>query len=69
MSDDDDEKIYVKKSNTIHYGSLEETLNERLDNVSDDSNNDFTEVKRERVPAAQTNIHTSNEYYALEQEV
>lgn len=71
MSDDEDEQIYVKKTNTIHYGSLEETLSERLENISDDSN-DFTELKRERVVVispVQTNIHTSNEYFDLEQEV
>lgn len=71
MSDDEDDAIYVKKTNTIHYGSLEETLSERLENISDDSN-DFTELKRERVSVVspvQTNIHTSNEYFDLEQEV
>lgn len=71
MSDDEDEKIYVKKTNTIHYGSLEETLSERLESISDDSN-DFTELKRERVAVVspvQTNVHTSNEYFDLEQEV
>lgn len=71
MSSDEDEQQYVKKTNTIHYGSLEETLSERLENISDDSN-DFTELKRiERVisPVQQTNVHTSNEYFDLEQEV
>lgn len=73
MSSDEDDKLYVKKTNTIHYGSLEETLSERLENISDDSN-DFTELKRERVasPAQQTaptQVHTSNEYFDLEQEV
>lgn len=70
MSSDEDEKVYVKKTNTIHYGSLEETLSERLENISDDSN-DFTELKRiERVISpVQTNVHTSNEYFDLEQEV
>lgn len=75
MSSDEDEKLYVKKTNTIHYGSLEETLSERLENISDDSN-DFTELKRERVAVispvqtvAPTNVHTSNEYFDLEQEV
>ena len=69
MSSDEDEQIYVKKTNTIHYGSLEETLSERLENISDDSN-DFTELKPERVKSpVQANIHTSNDYFDLEQEV
>lgn len=62
MSSDEDEKIYVKKTNTIHYGSLEDQLSERLENVSDESN-DFIPLKPERVksPPVQTNVRTSND--------
>ncbi len=72
MSSDEDEKLYVKKTNTIHYGSLEETLSERLESISDDSN-DFTELKQEKQERVkspvQTNAHTLNDYADLEQEV
>lgn len=68
MDSDDDEQIYVKKTNTIHYGSLEEALSERLESISDDSN-DFTELKPKSPAVVQANVHTSNDYFDLEQEV
>lgn len=76
---DDEELIYVKKANTIHYGSLEESerlKQQTLEEIESDEE-EFAEpepkvAKTVATPAPVTttnNVHTSNEYFDLEQEV
>lgn len=74
MSDDED-ITYVKKTQNIHYGSLEESerlKQQALDEIESDED-DFAEpeakLARVVVPAAAGNVNTSNEYFDLEQEV
>ena len=71
----DDEEVYVKKTRTVHYGSLEET--ERARNAaaaaaadgSDDEKEGPTANENSTAPIASGNIHISNEYMELEEEV
>lgn len=83
MSDDED-ITYVKKTNTIHYGSLEESerlKQQALEEIESDEE-EFAEPEPKiaklaavSTPATTTpssggsNTHTSSEYFDLEQEV
>ena len=73
MSDDED-ILYVKKTNTIHYGSLEEgeKAKQTLEEIESDEE-DFTAEPEAKKPAIVKepagNIHISNEYLNLEAEV
>lgn len=79
---DDEELIYKKPQNTIHYGSLEEgeRLRQNLEDIQSDEEEEYEpEVKK---PAPSTtavgippsssqagNINISSEYFDLEQEM
>lgn len=81
---DDEELIFKKRENTIHYGSLEdsERLRQQLEEIQSDEDDEYEpEVKK---PAPSTSvtansstssvlqsgsINISNEYYELEQEM
>lgn len=68
---DDEEVTYTKKRNTIHYGSLEESERSKLEEIHSDED-DFVEPEAKKVIISQpavANVHTSNEYFELEQEV
>lgn len=39
MSDEEDEVVYVKKQKTIHYGSLEETMELRMKQIRSEAEN------------------------------
>lgn len=39
MSDDENEFVYVKKQKTIHYGSLEETMENRMRQIRSEAEN------------------------------
>lgn len=83
MSDDED-ITYVKKTNTIHYGSLEESerlKQQALEEIESDEE-EFVEPEPKiaklavaSTPATTTassggsNTHSSSEYFDLEQEV
>ena len=58
MSDDEDNIVYVKKQKTIHYGSLEDTERARLTKTLEAE--DFT---------SSAQIHISNDYFDIDQEV
>ena len=61
---DDEELVYVKKQKTIHYGSLEDSERSRL--LKSD-NSDLASLLSSDKDTGQ--IHTSSEYFDLEQEV
>lgn len=42
---DDEEIVYVKKQKTIHYGSLEETMENRLKQLRNDTENTSSDQK------------------------
>lgn len=80
MSDDED-ITYVKKSNTIHYGSLEESerlKQQALEEIESDEE-EFVEpepkiaklvaVSTTTTPSSGGSTHNSSEYFDLEQEV
>ena len=73
---DDEEVIYKKKQNTIHYGSLEESerLRQQLEDIGSEDDDYEPEKKKPAIglPSAlqpATNIHISSDYFDLEQEV
>lgn len=83
MSDDED-ITYVKKTNTIHYGSLEESerlKQQALEEIESDEEFLEPEPKIAKLaavsapatatpsPSGGTNTHSSSEYFDLEQEV
>lgn len=64
MSDDEDEVIYVKKQKTIHYGSLEETMENRMKQIRSEAEN--------ATPAVSTGGSSSTqipEYFDIENEM
>lgn len=71
MSDDED-LVYVKKQKTVHYGSLEETERARLAAAAESSEEekDATNLG-DGISAVTTlgNVHISNEYMELEDEM
>lgn len=70
MSDDED-LVYVKKQKTVHYGSLEEAERARLAanaGESSDDEKDGSGTNDVSVGAA-GNVHISNEYMDLEDEM
>lgn len=69
MSDDED-LIYTKKARTIHYGSLEDAERTKLiaaSMKSDDS--DDEDYNKKSSSDAMGQIHISNEYFDLENEM
>lgn len=60
---DDEEVHYAKKQKTVHYGSLEESERNRLSNIINDDSND------ENKDHFLSNIHISNEYMELENDI
>ncbi|KAG6797243.1 U4/U6 small nuclear ribonucleoprotein Prp4 [Apis cerana] len=71
MSDDED-LVYVKKQKTVHYGSLEEAERARLAAVAESSEEEKdTTTLGDNVNTVATlaNIHISNEYMELEDEM
>jgi len=73
MSDDED-LVYVKKQKTVHYGSLEEAERARLAAVVEttDEEKDVTnanDANVANVSASGGNVHISNEYMELEDEM
>lgn len=72
MSDDED-LVYVKKQKTVHYGSLEETERARLAAASaessDDEKDNGSPSDTPMAPNAGGNVHISNEYMELEDEM
>lgn len=60
MSDEEDEVVYVKRQKTIHYGSLEDTMESRNRHVKNEQ-----EVST-NVPATNTTIP---EYFDIETEM
>lgn len=79
---DDEELIYKKPQNLIHYGSLEDSERQRqtLEDIQSDEDDDYEpELKKPALSAptvggppgtSQTgNINISNEYFDLEQEM
>ncbi|XP_008549411.1 U4/U6 small nuclear ribonucleoprotein Prp4 [Microplitis demolitor] len=72
MSDDED-LVYVRKSKTVHYGSLEEGERARLAAESSDDHNDPVDASAPApavpAPTPVANIHVSNEYMELEDEM
>ncbi|XP_034939357.1 U4/U6 small nuclear ribonucleoprotein Prp4 [Chelonus insularis] len=70
MSDDED-LVYVKKTKTVHYGSFEEAERIRLaaaEHADEDKDGSIT-GNESSAPAAVGNIHISNEYMELEDEM
>lgn len=65
MSDDED-IVYVPKTKSIHYGSLEETEKARIEAEEDV---DKDENGPETVGTANNNVHISNEYLELEDNI
>lgn len=72
MSDDED-IVYVKKHKTVHYGSLEEAERARLAAAAGDSSDDEKDSPNANDASAgglaQGNVHISNEYMELEDEM
>lgn len=71
MSDDED-LVYVKKQKTVHYGSLEEVERARLAAAAESSEEEKDSSNLgESINAAVTlaNVHISNEYMELEDEM
>ena len=69
MSDDED-LHYVKKQKIVHYGSLEETERSRIPTGATDSNDDSRDgLTASSGPTASNNIHVSNEYMELEEDM
>ena len=71
MSDDED-IVYVKKQKTVHYGSLEEAERARLAAAAAESSDEEKDSPSgiEFIPGnALGNIHISNEYMDLEDEM
>ncbi len=58
---DDEEVIYAKRQKTIHYGSLEETMENRLKNVKND-----LEIQSAPTASIKTDIP---EYFDIDNEV
>jgi hypothetical protein len=62
MSDDEDEVVYVKRQKTIHYGTLEETMENRI-----------RHAKNETETSTSSNVTSSNtqipEYFDIEGEM
>ena len=62
MSDDEDEVVYVKRQKTIHYGTLEETMENRM-----------RHAKNETETSTTSNATSSNtqipEYFDIEGEM
>lgn len=46
----DDEIVYVKKQKTIHYGSLEESLESRLKQARNEAENSTPALQNSNVP-------------------
>lgn len=78
---DDEEITYVKKANTIHYGSLEEAeriKQQQLDEIESDEE-EFAEPEQKKIAlapptstvtsSASSNHISSNEYFNLEEEM
>ncbi|XP_033221362.1 U4/U6 small nuclear ribonucleoprotein Prp4 isoform X2 [Belonocnema kinseyi] len=74
----DDEEIYVKKTRTVHYGSLEETERARVAAAaaaataadgSDDEKDGSTPNENSSAAVAAGNVHISTEYMDLEEEM
>jgi hypothetical protein len=63
MSDEEDEIIYVKKQKTIHYGSLEETMEQRMKLIRSEAEN-ATPVVPSTQPSAQI-----PEYFDIDSEM
>lgn len=71
MSDDED-LVYVKKQKTVHYGSLEETERARLATAAETTDDEKDAASANDVtttPIAVGNVHISNEYMELEDEM
>ncbi|XP_046433071.1 U4/U6 small nuclear ribonucleoprotein Prp4 [Neodiprion virginianus] len=73
MSDDED-LVYVKKQKTVHYGSLEEAERARLTATTAESSDEERDHNRSpsdtpTTAAALGNVHISNEYMELEDEM
>lgn len=73
MSDDED-LVYVKKQKTVHYGSLEEAERARLSAAAAESSDEEKDHNGSptdgSVPLASIgNVHISNEYMELEDEM
>jgi U4/U6 small nuclear ribonucleoprotein PRP4 len=69
MSDDEDVH-YVKKQKTVHYGSLEESERIRIAAANSEPNDDIKEShSMSSGPILIGNIHTSNEYMELEDDM
>lgn len=74
MSDDED-VTYVKKTQTIHYGSLEESERlkqlEQIESDEDEFAEPDAKVARLATVAAASagNVNTSTDYFDLDQEV
>lgn len=78
---DDEEITYVKKPNTIHYGSLEESeriKQQQLDEIESDEE-EFAEPEQKKIAlappiptvtsSASSNHISSSEYFNLEEEM
>lgn len=71
MSDDED-MVYVKKQKTVHYGSLEEAERARLAAVAAETTEDEKDANTTdatNTSATIGNVHISNEYMELEDEM
>lgn len=81
---DDEEVIYTKPQKTIHYGSLEtnDWVKQTLEEIQSDEDEYEPEKKKLAIAASASvapipttgiqpsaNIHVSNEYFDLEQEM
>lgn len=74
---DDEEIIYKKPLKTIQYGTLDQSdwikQQHTLEDIQSDEEDYEPEKKKPAIAASaatgSTNIHVSNEYYELEQEV
>ena len=64
---DDEEVHYVKKRKTVHYGSLEETERSRISAASIKTNNQKNGASTG--PVIVENVHISNEYLELEDDM
>ncbi|XP_001605877.1 U4/U6 small nuclear ribonucleoprotein Prp4 [Nasonia vitripennis] len=63
---DDEEVQYTRRPRTVHYGSLEESERNRINSgINNDSNNDDSSMPSALIG----NVHTSNEYMELEDDM
>lgn len=63
MSDDEDEVVYVKRQKTIHYGTLEETMENRMRHAKNETTETSTTSN-----ATSSNVQIP-EYFDIESEM